>query len=475
MKANAVSATSFVERGSKFERLDAEFVDPEVLTLEGELVQMYGAKPLGFINVNSVKGYRRPKVCTGSRQKYVAIDDIDLQDGMAFHQELAEVDLPERAKQRLEPYYILVSNVRPERGGVGMIIESQNNAIGSSGISVVRIADETRRHVAFAFLRSEYARKQLVRRSRGSMYPAITKDDVNEIQLPSFPKRVETAVGKAVAESLDARSMFFELLNVQSLFVECFLQESLGDPPPDIVWDSANELSLNVTRMDIVGPFGADRFDAEFHRREFVDFERRLRAKDNVEALGKSYEAFAGGNPMKGATTVLKLRQAQLSGFGVKVLDCEKIENAAAGEKVALRLGDILIGCTAHEPRYVGNRVDIMDNRALGVSIPIVPVPDVMVIRQRFGAGGPPPDFVAKFLSSPWGRRQFQRLNRGVRGGHVYGRDVESFVHLPIPPEEWLVEFGRRQKNIRAERSESNELMQAAVGLLETYLAERKH
>ena len=84
MKANAVSATSFVERGRKFGRLDAEFVDPEVLTLEGELVQMYGAKPLGFINVNSVRGYRRPKVCTGSRQKYVTIDDIDLQDGMAL-------------------------------------------------------------------------------------------------------------------------------------------------------------------------------------------------------------------------------------------------------------------------------------------------------------------------------------------------------------------------------------------------------
>ena len=212
MKTNVVSATSFVERGRKFGRLDAEFVDPEVLALEGELVCKYGAKPLGFVNVNSVKGYRRPTVSTGSRQKYVAIDDIDLQDGMASHQELAEVDLPERAKQRLEPYDILVSNVRPERGGVGMIIEFQSNAIASSGISVVRIADETKRHVAFAFLRSEYARKQLVRRSRGSMYPAITKNDVNEIQLPSFPKILENAVGKVVGESLDARSMFFLLI-----------------------------------------------------------------------------------------------------------------------------------------------------------------------------------------------------------------------------------------------------------------------
>ena len=408
MKTNAVSATSFVERGRKFGRLDAEFVDPEVLALEGELVCKYGAKPLGFVNVNSVKGYRRPTVSTGFRQKYVAIDDIDLQDGMAFHQELAEVDLPERAKQRLEPYDILVSNVRPERGGVGMIIESQSNAIASSGISVVRIADETKRHVAFAFLRSEYARKQLVRRSRGSMYPAITKNDVNEIQLPSFPKMLENAVGKVVGESLDARSMFFELMNVQSLFVECFLQENLGDPPPDIVLDTVNALSVNVTRMDVVGSLGADRFDAEFHRREFVDFELRLKANNNVEVLGKSYEAFVGANPMKGASMVLKLRQAQLSGFGVKVLDCEKIENAAAGEKFALKPRDILIGCTAHEPRYVGNRVDIMDDRTLAGSRPIIPVPDVMVIRQRFGAGGPPPDFVAKFLSSPWGRRQFQ-------------------------------------------------------------------
>jgi hypothetical protein len=73
----------------------------------------------------------------------------------------------------------------------------------------------------------------------------------------------------------------------------------------------------------------------------------------------------------------------------------------------------------------------------------------------------------ASFLDTKWGRRQFQRLNRGLRGGHVYGDDVRDFIYVPIPSPEWMAGFQTRQQQIRTARQLSIETLAAAVGILE--------
>lgn len=470
MKLNVVNASAFTQRGALYGRLDAEFVDPDMLELEERLRANHDAEPLAQLSPGEIVSYARPKKQGGSVKAYLAIDSIDAQDGFLFHQMLPEEELPSRAKYELETFDIVLSNVRPERGAVGLVLSVQDGALGSSGLTVLRVAPKEARNVLFAFLRSRYARTQLIRRSRGSMYPAVTKDDVAELLFPKLPAEVQAAVGSKVEESLAFRNTFFDLFEKQNAAVEAHLIATLGPPPPDIVLDVVDTLPIRIAKYSELFSDGADRFDAEFHRREFVEFEAHLNGL-GVAPLGSAFEAFAGGNPSKGSGTLNRLRQAQLSGFGISYSGCEEIENAKAPAKMTLRSGDVLIGCTAHEPHYVGNRVDLIDDLPDSFAGTIIPVPDVMIIRARDGQSGATPAFLASFLRTKWGRRQFQRLNRGVRGGHVYGRDVEAFVYVPKPPADWMHTFSERQDRIRAARRGSIAAMANAVALIEAALA----
>lgn len=469
MKCNIVQVSSFTQRKIPYGRLDAEFVDSDMLQLENSLVAEHKAQPLSELLSKDVDTYLRPKEDSGNTCAYVAIDNIDAQDGFLFNQSLAESELPSRAKYKLESFDIVLSNVRPERGAVGSVIPSHGSLIGSSGLTVIRVEDAQTRNVLFAYLRSQYARTQLVRRSRGSMYPAVTKDDVAEILVPKFKSSASLAVNLKVEESLEFRKTFFAVFNEQAIAVEAYLNSALGTPPPDIVLDIAEDLPIRIAKCsELLG--GAKRFDAEFHRKEFVEFEGRLKNIPGVVRLGSLFEAFAGGAIGKGTETLNRLRQAQLSGFGISYGGCEEIENAKISARMTIQESDVLIGCTAHEPQYVGNRVDLIDDLPEQLANSIAPVPDVMIIRRRDEHGGLPPIFLASFLRSKWGRRQFQRLNRGVRGGHVYGQDVEAFIYVPVPPADWMKIFNERQESIRAARRGSITSMAAATKLIEDAL-----
>jgi hypothetical protein len=451
-------------------RLDAEFVDPDLLAQEERLRADHKGKLLSNLTDGEVATYTRPKDESEVMRSYVAIDNIDAQDGFLFSQTLPEKELPGRAKHKLKAGDIVVSNVRPERGAVGLVLPSQDGHIGSSGLSVIRVDDKQDRNVLFAYLRSRYARSQLIRRSRGSMYPAVTKDDVAEIIVPEFSAKAKVAIDADVEEGLAFRNTFFDIQNEQAAAVETYLSSTLGPPPPDIVLDVADSLPVRIARRsEFLG--GADRFDAEFHRKEFVDFEAHLRSLSGVVRLGSGFRAFAGGNPGKGSEIVYRLRQAQLSGFGVSYSGCEEIEDAKAPPKMTLQPDDVLIGCTAHEPHYVGNRVDLIDDLPGHLTNKVIPVPDVMIIRARDDKSQPPASFLASFLRTRWGRRQFQRLNRGVRGGHVYGQDVEKFIYVPVPPPTWITGFKARQAGIRVARRRSIAAMAAANKLIEAALA----
>ena len=239
------------------------------------------------------------------------------------------------------------------------------------------------------------------------MYPAITKDDVPEVLIPSFPLPLRAEISNAVNISLAHRAVFFDLFKEQTKRVEAYLSAGLGPPPPDIVLDVSSMLPMRIAKRSELFEHGADRFDAEFHRKEFVEFEARLRSLNDVIRLGTMFEAFAGGNPGKGDATIYRLRQAQLSGFGISYNGCEEIEDAAAAERMTLHQADVLIACTAHEPHYVGRRVDLIDDLPLSLANRIIPVPDVMVIRARKPSSKVSPAFLASFPRTKWGRRQF--------------------------------------------------------------------
>lgn len=470
ISSNVVDLGAFDERGKPFGRLDAEFVDPKVLNLEGRLRADYDGVPLSALEQSKASAFKASSGADGVTKAYVAIDNIDTADGFVFQQDLLQGELPSRAKFDLRPFDILVSNVRPERGAIGIMLPEQVGSIGSSGLSVVRIESERQRNFLFAFLRTEAARAQLIRRSRGSMYPAVTADDVAEIVVPSLPEGVLSAVCASVASSIESRIEFRRLLIEQDAEVRGYLNKNLGVPPPDFVLDVGEVPCVQIAESSSIFHPDINRFDAEFFRAEHVAFHEKLKASANAVRLGEVYRAWSGANVAKGADDLFRLRQAQLTGFGLSYGGLEACEGKVAASS-ALKVDDVLLACTAHEPHYVGRRVDIVDQLAIEHVGKIVPVPDVMVVRARSALDTqPPPSFLASFLRSPWGRLQVQRLNRGLRGGHVYGQDIEKLVYIPCPEQDWLKSFNERQDSIRSKRKASIDELGKAVAQIESQL-----
>src|SRR5207245_2283571 len=112
---------------------------------------------------------------------YIAIDSIDNQDGLVLPETLRCGDLPSRARYEVRAGDILLSNVRPNRGAVTLVTARHDQSIASSGFTLLTAVDVGNSEYLFAFLKTPWATNQLIRRNRGSMYPAVVSSDVLDL------------------------------------------------------------------------------------------------------------------------------------------------------------------------------------------------------------------------------------------------------------------------------------------------------
>ena len=87
---------------------------------------------------------------------------------------------PDRAHYILKKKDIVVSTVRPNRNAVAFVEE--DGIIGSSGLSVLRAKDIEPEYL-FAFCKTDYFVKCLIRASKASMYPAVATNDILDTSL----------------------------------------------------------------------------------------------------------------------------------------------------------------------------------------------------------------------------------------------------------------------------------------------------
>jgi hypothetical protein len=97
--------------------------------------------------------------------------------------------------------------------------------------------------------------------------------------------------------------------------------------------------------------------------------------------------------------------------------------------KFHLRVGDICLTCAAHKPRYIAQKVDLLDEVP---SVGAISSPEVMVVRLHDDAPISPTELLY-FLRSQDGYEQMQSMVRGSTA-HLYAKDVaELRVAMPDP------------------------------------------
>jgi hypothetical protein len=414
-------------------RFDAEAFQEEDVAHEDWLRDTCDARSLEVLLRGKARTILSRKSARGEMQ-YASITSINSQDGAIFPDLMLSDALPSRAKWVVQAGDILISQVRPERGAVGWVGQNLAGAVASSGCYLVpgSALPEQERAALFLYLRTDSARRQIVRRNRNSMYPAVAAQDVDQILIPKFSQD-DLAFALGVMTDVENELAEMRLKRQEAELLISDLLKDTGMPPSP--FESAKEVdSTVVSRADVVA---AGRVDAEFFRSEYSDFAAKV--SEGPHFALKDHFAVLAGRVVAGDTPIPIIKQAFLTNFGPNFGVVER-ELARAGRGVALKKGDIALASTAHEVAYVGRKVDqirdvpeaIVDNQV---------VAELMIIRPRAQGLSVSASYVTDFLRHPAGRHQVQRCIRGLRGGHTYAQDIDKYVLIPQPGDAWMAAY----------------------------------
>ena len=357
---------------------------------------------------------------------------------------------------------------------MAFISDMNDGSLASSGFTVLRALHgaPVAQEFVFAFLRTHAARSQLVRRNRGSMYPAVLDNDVRDVFVPFPDKTLELAVIDSIRTGLDLQRAFFAHFEKQQLAVTSLLA-AIGRPPPDPLTAPPTGISSSIRHSsEFFAAGGPLRFDAEFFRAEYDAFEQLIGSVSGSFRVGTYYSASNGRALGPEKEDVPYVKQGALTNVGINWSAVEPEPGSTMPERGRVRNGDVLLACTAHEIYYVGRRVDYVREVPQDLTAINVAVPDLMILRPRENTPATLDGaYLAAFLRSPWGLHQVQRLIRGLRGGHVYPRDVEQFVRVPMPSPVWLNEFAVLAATMESTRNAAKAKISEAVLSVESWLA----
>lgn len=190
---------------------------------------------------------------------------------------------PDRAHHILQRGDVTVSTVRPNRNAVAFI--QKDGIVGSSGLAVLRIKKVEPAYL-FAFCKTDYFVKCLMRANKASMYPAVSKKDVLETPffVPSdhFRSDIARLVKKALYENQKANASFD---SAQSLLLA---ELSLTD------WQPKHQLTFIKNYSDTQA---ANRIDAEYHQPKYDEIVNAVQAcsggwdtLENLVSISKGLE-----------------------------------------------------------------------------------------------------------------------------------------------------------------------------------------
>jgi len=204
-------------------RIDAEYFQPayeEVVEkirergIELKLLKEIAERIKIKINPQKDKVYR-----------YIEISDVSIDIGDIGYTERLGKDLPPNARIPVKGGELIISKVRPTRGAIGIIpSDLGDNVICSSAFSVFSVSSPLR-EVIYIFSRSTLGKLQLEKPTKGTSYPTIEDEDVENLKIPLLPLETQQKIAELIQKSHEARKKAKELLERAKRAVEIAIEK----------------------------------------------------------------------------------------------------------------------------------------------------------------------------------------------------------------------------------------------------------
>jgi len=159
--------------------------------------------------------------------RYIEISNVDASTGHVSHSEVHVESAPSRARKVVRRFDVLVSTVRPNRGAVGLVPDSLDGAVATTGFAVVRASSKTDAYFLLAVLRHPASTAQLMRCNTGSAYPAIEDSVLPQIWIPGAKKEVRARIGARELKRTTLQQKAVDLVNEAKADVEALIDGTL--------------------------------------------------------------------------------------------------------------------------------------------------------------------------------------------------------------------------------------------------------
>ena len=212
-------------------RTDPHFYKPDFRVLTNRLKKL-NHKPLGEIVKLSGETWNQ-KDFFDTNFPYIEISEIDIITGEIKNVVYTKKnEAPSRAKMIVRQDDIIVSTTRPSRGAIAFIDKAKDGFIASTGFAILRELKISEINKAYLFytLRTNLILNQMLQRSSGGNYPAITSDELKKVIIPLPPletqNRIVSIMQSAYEQKKKEEREAEELLNSfeQLMFEKCKLK-----------------------------------------------------------------------------------------------------------------------------------------------------------------------------------------------------------------------------------------------------------
>lgn len=137
---------------------------------------------------------------------YIEISEIDLSSGKINNVSSVPVnEAPSRARMVVRENDIIVSTTRPHRGAISLIDATKDGFIASTGFVILRTlkTNDISKEYLFYILRTQICLQQMLQRSSGGSYPAITGEELKNIFIPIPSKEIQSGIVNEIKASIE--------------------------------------------------------------------------------------------------------------------------------------------------------------------------------------------------------------------------------------------------------------------------------
>ena len=437
-----------MQRDGLDERFDPYFHQPRFRRLSETLISI-GSAPLGSLVDYADEEWDKSDGRFPDTFPYIEIGNVELGANEYAIERVDVGNAPSRARQVVRENDVLVSLTRPHRGAIARVLPEHDGAIASTGFAVIRGADNQRALMGYimACLTASFGRDQMLRRSSGGTYPAITRDQLARVLIPNLEIDEQRRLADDMADARAERKAKLAEADALLAGLDDFVLSELGIDPPQ----EDNRRVFAVRLGDIGGrSMSPAHHTPVLHR--FIDALRKHPAAD------KPLSAYVEINPSDG---VAGLAPDAMVGF----IPMQAIADGATGEHtVAERpLREVSKGYTQFAdgdilwakmtPCLENGKVCIVDNLPNGIGFGST---EFHVLRAPRN-GVVLAEFVREFISQASLRRTAARASSGSAQQRIPAAFLASlrFPAVPLERQREIVASVRatreRARRLRAE------------------------